>query len=113
MTTTNATTAAQNHAKVTYVVYAAIRDTISNAPNITTKKLIAATLHSNNQLIPKATRVQLPNTPQQAINTLTEWTTSLEEDINVIYPNGVNDLKDPYPHLLTYYKAIINRLQNN
>lgn len=112
MTTTNATTI-RNHAKVTYVVYAAIRDTINNALNITTKKLIAATLHSNNQLIPKATRAQLPNTPQEAINTLTEWATSIEEDINYLYPNGVNDPKDPYPHVLAYYKAILNRLQNN
>lgn len=117
MITNTATTAnvtnTRNHAKVTYVVYAAIRDTINNAPNATTKQTIAATLRANNQLIPKATRVQLPNTPQEAINTLTEWVTSLEEDINAIYPNGVNDPKDPYPHLLTYYKAIINRLQNN
>ena len=78
MTTTTVTNT-RNHAKVTYVVYAAIHDTINNAPNITTKKLIAATLHANNQLIPKATQVQLPNTPQEAINTLTEWVTSLEE----------------------------------
>ena len=115
MTTTTATTATaiRNHAKVTYVVYAAIRDTINNAPNATTKQTIAATFRANNQLIPKATRVQLPNTPQEAINTLTEWVTSLEEDINAIYPNGVNDPRDLYPHVLAYYKAIINRLQNN
>lgn len=110
MTTTTAT---RNHAKVTYAVHTAIRDTINNAPNITTKKLIAATFRANNQLIPKVTRVQLPNTPQEAITTLTEWVTSVEEDINYLYPNGVDDHNDPYPHVLAYYKAILNRLQNN
>lgn len=111
-TTTNAT-AIHNHAKVTYAVHAAIYDTINNAPNTTTKQTISATLTPNNRQLPRAIRTQLPNTPQEAINTLTEWANSIEEDINYLYPNGVNDPKDPYPHVLTYYKAIINRLQNN
>ena len=111
-TTTNAT-AIRNHAKVTYAVHAAIHDTINNAPNTTTKQTISATLTPNNRQLPRAIRTQLPNTPQEAINTLTEWANSIEEDINYLYPNVVNDSKDPYPHLLTYYKAIINRLQNN
>ena len=118
-TTTNAT-AIRNHAKVIYAVHAAIHDTINNAPNTTTKQTISATLIPNNRQLPRAIRTQLPNTPQEAINTpqeaintLTEWANSIEEDINYLYPNGVNDSKDPYPHVLTYYKAIINRLQNN
>ena len=111
-TTTNVT-AIRNHAKVTYAVHVAIHDTINNAPNTTTKQTISATLTPNNRQLPRAIRTQLPNTPQEAINTLTEWENSIEEDINYLYPNGVNDPKDPYPHVLTYYKAIINRLQNN
>ena len=111
-TTTNAT-AIRNHAKVTYAVHAAIHDTINNAPNTTTKQTISATLTPNNRQLPRAIRTQLPNTPQEAINTLTEWVEPLEEDLNAIYPNGVNDPKDPYPHVLAYYKEIINRLQNN
>lgn len=111
-TTTNAT-AIRNHAKVTYAVHAAIHDTINNAPNTTTKRDRSAILTLNNRQLPRAIRTQLPNTPQEAINTLTEWATPLEQDLNAIYPNGVNDPRDLYPHVLAYYKAILNRLQNS
>lgn len=113
MTTTNATTATRNHAKVTYAVHAAIYDTINNAPNITAKHTISAILTPNNRQLPRAIRTQLPNTPQEAIDTLTERVNSVEEDINCLYPNGVDDHNDPYPQVLAYYKAILNRLQNN
>ena len=113
MTTTTTTANTRNQAKVTYAVHAAIHDTINNAPNTTTKQTISATLTLNNRQLPRAIRTQLPNTPQEAINTLTEWATPLEQDLNAIYPNGVNDPRDLYPHVLAYYKAIINRLQNN
>lgn len=114
MTTPTTTTAvAQNHAKVTYAVHAAIHDTINSAPNTTATHTRSAILTPDNRAFPRAVRTQLPNTPQEAIDTLTEWVTSVEEDINCLYPNGVDDHNDPYPHVLAYYKAILNRLQNN
>lgn len=113
MTTPTTTTATRNHAKVTYAVHAAIHDTINNAPNTTAKHTRSAILTPDKNVFPRAIRTQLPNTPQEAINTLTEWVTDVEKDINYLYPNGVNDHKDPYPHVLAYYKAILNRLQNN
>lgn len=113
MTTTNATTATRNHAKVTYAAHAAICDTINNAPHTTAKRDRSVIFTANNRQLPRAIRAKLPNTPQEAIDTLTEWIEPLEEDLNAIYPHGVTDHRGLYPHVLAYYKAILNRLENN
>lgn len=96
--------------KIKIAVCAAINDTIDNAPNPTAKSYAISTLCYKKRQIAYITQNQLPDTPQEAITTLKQWITSLEEHLNKIYGNEHRP-EDYDTHRLAYYKAVLKRLQ--
>ena len=97
--------------QINYAVRAAIHDTINNAPSPTAKSYAISVLCYKNRQIAYITQIHLPDTPEEAINTLKQWIDSLEEDLNAAYGNEHRP-EDYDTHRLAYYKAVLKRLQN-
>lgn len=106
-----------NYYDMSYIVHAAVQDTINaikNTKNTTDPDAtvpIVKYFHNNKRQIARTTQGQLPNNPEEAIDSLQQWIAALEERLNAKYPNGY-DIKDYDVHQRTYYKAILKRLQN-